>query len=130
MKPIYVVLYFAAGGIVTVLDHLCSHVARSYAEKYPDPFSESKSLLWQLLHGFHFIVLILSFFLVLPLICRGFDIHYASEMLDKADRANKLDEFNNHLLKTVEKKDARIKELENAYDDLLSEYLAFCKKQQ
>lgn len=112
-----IILYLAAGGVFTALDHLFDHVARSYDKKYPDPFSESKSLSWRLFHCANSIIKIISFFLVLPLICGWFDVRFAYDMVDKADLADRLYESNNHLLNVIEEKDARIKELEKSLDD-------------
>lgn len=119
MEPILILLYLAAGGIVTLLMHIFFHISRSHDKKYSDSAAESKSILWKLFSLLHGIVLILSVIFILPCICIFFDARYTCEAVDEADRADKISSFNSILLKTIEEKDARIKELENSYDNLL-----------
>lgn len=114
-------LYLAAGGIFTVFLHLFSFAALLHSKKHAAPAIKPSSLLASLLDSFIAFFFICSFFLaiflIIPLICLGFDIHHTSKMLDEVDRADKLSEYNDHLLKSIKEKDTRIKELEKALDD-------------
>lgn len=110
-----ITLYLAAGGVFTVLFHLFSCIARTYDKKYPDPLTEKKSFLWRLFDFFYGIVMILSFFLILPYICIFFDSRLSSDAVNKEYQSNR--QFSHILFRELEEKDTRIKELEKALDD-------------
>lgn len=80
------ILYLAAGGIVTFLLHIASAISKSHEKKHPEFTEYDKDTIpWRLFYGLVTFLFLLSVPLVLPMITFSIDIHKISQISGEND---------------------------------------------